>query len=114
MKTSTKNSKLVWKIINDIVNLKGNKSKEIKCVKGSNGNEITDPSEISDAFNSFFVNVGKSLSEKFSSSNISLSFHTQISESMYLKPLTVYEIDIQICNLDSSKSVRPMISLLNL
>ena len=55
-------SKLTWKIINSIINKNKNqiKTDTISC----NGTEITSPKDISNEFNSYFVNIGPKLASK--------------------------------------------------
>ena len=65
VRSSTKNSKLTWKLVNDIVKLKGKKTKQISHIVGTNNSIITEPKEISNTFNNFFVSVGRKLSNSF-------------------------------------------------
>ena len=57
------NSTKTWSIIRDLI-WKSKSSNANSQFYDSNGNIITDPSVISDMFNSFFVNVGKTLARK--------------------------------------------------
>lgn len=108
LKTSTKNSKFTWKVINDIVNLNGQKGNGIKTVKDlEEGTEVTEPKEIAKTFNKYFVSIGQKLSQNFPSTQSTPPSFPPMYNSFYLKPFTVHEVSKHIQQLDSSKSVRP-------
>ena len=56
------NLSMVWKLINSVIS-KRKRSKVIKQFRNGD-NYVTDPKDITNQFNSFFVNVGKSLADK--------------------------------------------------
>lgn len=63
------NSKNIWKTINFAMHNKSeNKTNEIKTLIKEN-NKITDPHEICEEFNNFFVNVGQDLANKIQKSD---------------------------------------------
>ena len=81
--TNNKNNlKKVWAIIKKVINK--NKSKK----------KITDPNEIANGFNDYFVNIGPTLASKIKSKGLShRSFlHNDLYESFFLKP--TYEVEI--------------------
>ena len=105
---SSRNSKLVWKTINEIVTLKSKKGSNIKLITTKDGKSISDPAEISNEFNSFFASIGQSTSNSLTSSvPFSLSHIPRNNKSFFLRPFTAREIKIQIQQLKTSKSVRP-------
>ena len=71
-----------------------------------NDREIRDPNEIADKFNNYFTKIGKSLANKFDSSND--NYKTYLGESsnmsMYLTKTNSTEISKLISNLDNKKS----------
>ena len=107
VRRSTKSSKLIWKQVNEIVQLKGKKTNQILHVQGSDGSEIYNPQQISESFNQFFVSIGKKLSSSFSPSSCETPSFSSQTRSFFLKPLTVADVFSQIKQLDCSKSVRP-------
>ena len=107
VKKSSKNSKLTWKTINDIVNLKQNKGAEIRIIEDTNGVEVSDPVKISNIFNKYFVGIGEKLASSFPTQD---DIHPNLfspKDSFKLKPITVYEVSNHIKNMDATKSVRP-------
>lgn len=59
-----KNSRSTWKIINNAINRQETAAPKESTLSMENGEEITDPTEIAEAFNKYFVNIGPSLVEK--------------------------------------------------
>ena len=106
VKKSTKNSKLTWKIINDIVNLKKGRGKSIIQIKDENGKQISEPTLISETINKFFVGIGQKLSNSFPKTDSKLHFSSN-ANSFYLRPITEQEVRNHINQLNQSKSVRP-------
>ena len=107
IKKSTRNSKLTWQVINDIVKLKPDKGNVVHKVHDTNGVEISDPEEVPDIFNSYFASIGEKLSKSFSTSTSAKpSLHSQ-QNSFYLNPISVDEVYRYIKEMDASKSVRP-------
>ena len=94
-------------MINDIVQLKKRPGKGIVKLEDNNGVEVNEPTKIAQVFNHFFVNIGQKLSSSFSNSNdasFSLASH---KKSFYLKPVSAFQIQNFIKQMDASKSVRP-------
>ena len=58
------NSKLLWKIINEIVSRKPKKGGSITHLKSSNDEILYNPKDIANELNKYFVEIGKKLSEK--------------------------------------------------
>ena len=62
VKNSTKNSKKTWNLINNIVQLKGKKTKQIFKILAEDGTTVSESKEISEVMNNYFVNIGKKTS----------------------------------------------------
>ena len=52
-----------WRIINDTLS-KNKRSSEMPSTFSHNGKKLTDPTEIANAFNTHFVNIGKTLASE--------------------------------------------------
>ncbi len=105
MKYASKSSKLTWQTINQIVNLQGKAKIEIKSIQ-TNDTVISDSKLISETLNQFFCSIGNA-STISSTSQSSLSHIPRVKNSFFLKPITKFEVERYIKELDSSKSVRP-------
>ena len=57
------NLKSFWKTVNEATSK--SKSKRIGLLRGANNNELFNDSEKADLINSYFINIGKELAEKF-------------------------------------------------
>ena len=68
--------KISWKIINDTLS-KNKRSSEILSTFSHNGKELTDPTEITNAFNTHFVNIGKTLASEIVNNNPDNADYTQ-------------------------------------
>ena len=72
------------------------------------GNEtlITDPTEISNKFNEYFVNVGPKLASKIpdSDANLSTFLGERTLNSIFLDPVTKKEVEFEISQLNGNKS----------
>ena len=66
------NIRQTWKLINEITN-KNKSSSELPDNFMKDGNIITDPNEIANNLNEYFVNVGPKLAEKIPPSNVNFS-----------------------------------------
>ena len=104
------NLKNTWKGIKDILNQK--KASQISQINHNNV-DITNPSEIANTFNNFFVNVGPNCEKKIL---LPKSYKKPISymgkpnpNILLLNPTTPDEINIIIKNLDPNKSSGPSI-----
>ena len=93
LKDNQSNLRNTWKILKNVINKKSSK------VAGSrfliNGQTITDSKKISDAFNSFFVNIGPSLADKIKPMNITHShfLNTRNPIKMHLQPVILEELN---------------------
>ena len=66
---NVKNLRETWKGINNIIQIKNNNESLPSCIF-ENGSSITDPSEIANAFNSYFSSIGETLQSKIHSSHL--------------------------------------------
>ena len=100
---------MTWQTINRILN-RNNKKKEglpdTFREKNSNVN-YSDPIEIANKFNEYFVNVGPNLAKGIQQ-NDTIPFENYLKgnyrESMFTEPVTEYEILTEIDNLNVTKS----------
>ena len=109
LKSKNKNKKL-WEIVNEGITLKPKpKTTNIKLTKDKD--VIVNPIEISEAFNDYFVDVVKKLSNKKPSEmqeNVIKLLKTHSPRnphSMFLTPTNEYEVHHELNNLKESKSV---------
>lgn len=67
---------------------------------------ISDPVEISNKFNEYFINVGPKLADRIQNNNV--NFATFLGErsvnSIFLDAVTEKEVETEISNLNSNKS----------
>lgn len=99
-------SKAMWDIINEGRNSKCGSNKNtgwIDEIVDSCGNVVTEPIEVAEVFNSFFVNIGKKQKSKIDSSfQILTDFY--VCESFFLYPTDLEEVKRVVMSLKSSKS----------
>ena len=91
--TNNKNNlKKVWAIIKNVINKNKSKKKSDQFIL--NNKKITDPNEIANGFNDYFVNIGPTLASKIKSEGLShRSFlHNDLYESFFLEPTNEVEI----------------------
>ena len=71
--------------------------------------EITEPKLVADAFNNYFANIGKKLENEISSAphNPMVYLNNPICNSFFIFPATCSEIETEIPQLKSGKSVGP-------
>ena len=89
-----KKTSALWKGIRSSVTIKSSNKTDISILD-SNGELITDPLNIVNCFNEYFVNVGSTVENKIPHSNISHSHYVKqvcINKSFYLRPATADEI----------------------
>jgi hypothetical protein len=67
LKNSKKDPKKTWKLINEALN-RSSSNEKIEKVK-VNDDTLTEPADISNAFNSFFINAGKNISNSVPPTN---------------------------------------------
>jgi hypothetical protein len=106
IKYAKNKSKTMWKIINDTLHFKKNKSKRnITKIKNSSGEYVCNSFDITNSFNSFFVNVGKSMAEKLP--DCENTIHSpRVSKSFVLAETYGEEIHKLIDQLNENKSCR--------
>ena len=70
------------------------------------GNIITDPNEIANNFNEYFVNVGPKLADKIPPSNMNFSSYLPANNqnSIFLDPIRENEVKIELDQLKVNKS----------
>ena len=107
---SGKNSKKLWKTINNIINYKDPKNSSIDRVEDENGNFITEAEQISNLMNKNFVSLVDNLMAtnqyKDEEDNHPPFNSDRVLKSFFLRPFTVPEITNYIKSLDSNKSSR--------
>ena len=97
-------AKNTWKIINGVINpTSKHESVERVCVDNA---QLKDPNQISEAFNSFFVNIGPNLASRIPNSK--KSFHQYLnnknSSSLFFDPVVEGEVKDIINNLNTKKT----------
>ena len=99
----------MWSGIKSIISHKSFTSSSIKKIKDNNGNATSDPSEMSNILSNFYINVASSRTKTIPINPKSpldyLSNRT--SNSLFLTPVTPFEVKDIIDTLDPSKSVGP-------
>lgn len=83
---TTGNLRATWKLLNQVINRKANKSK-IPTTFIDNGNEISDPLVIANRFCEYFTNIGPSYAKKLPPSKVSPNIYLKdrISNSIFFK-----------------------------
>ncbi len=100
--------KMTWQKINEVLNRRKTKSKlpDTFLQKNSNIN-ISNPIDIANKFNEYFVNVGPQLAKKIPNDN-NISYESFLKgsyiDSMFLEPVTENELMNEIINLSENKS----------
>ena len=99
------NIRQTWKLINEITN-KNKPSSDLPDNFMKDGNIITDPIEIANNFNEYFVNVGPKLAAKISPNSVNFSSYLPASnqDSIFLDPITEDEVKIEFDQLKVNKS----------
>jgi len=100
-----KNPKKTWELINQAINNTGSEQKIDKIT--SNGQEITNKTEIANAFNDFFVDIGKNISESVPpTQKIPENFLQDINPpDMHLNPISPGTVVSLLKSLKSKSSV---------
>ena len=81
-----------WIVINNTLNNNSRNSRQSEFIV--NNNKLTDPGDIANAFNDYFINIGRQLSDKIQSPHhYSDYLHNQVESHLQLKPIS--EIDIR-------------------
>ena len=94
-----------WKLINEVINKSNLKPELPDCFK-RNESLITDPTEISNNFNEYFVNVGPNLAAKIPIREVHFStfLGERSSNSIFLEAVTEKEVEFEISQLNGKKS----------
>ena len=100
-----KNTKETWNLINEVINKRKTKTMLPKTFN-QEGIEISDPVEIAEHFNDYFVNVGPNLAKNIEQPDINFkSFMSRNhEESFFLLPVTEDEVERELLKIDPSKS----------
>jgi len=102
------NLKATWKGIRNIINLKSKSESSPKSITHNNVT-MTDPVDISNAFNDYFTSIGKSVQSNIPSSikHFSNYLNDPNPNSLFIKPTDSTEILTIINSLDLTKSSGP-------
>ena len=102
------NMRKIWSGIRSIINVSKVKADYIPTLL-ENGKLIDNRSATARTFNNFFVNVGKNTDKDISpGSYCPTSFlKGNFPDSMFLAPVTSYEVESYISQMDSAKSIGP-------
>ena len=94
------NLRKTWEIIKTVTN-RNKKQSTLTSKFISNGNEITNPTDIANMFNNYFVNIGPTLASKIPpKGNKYLEYLSHLNfESMFLEPTNAQEVTKTINNL---------------
>ena len=104
-----KNMRKLWDGINSIIAKKTCSHSIIDKVKDVNGKLLDDPTQMASNFNEYFVNVADSINKAIPRTpNSPLRYLGSANEnSLFLSPVTHFEVEDVISNLSSSKSTGP-------
>ena len=108
--------KKLWSGIKTIISHKNCSTSVINKIESENGNISSDPAEISNILNDYFVNVADSIAKNIPRTPKSALHYlkNKNANSMLLSPVTHMEIEDIISNLDLSKSIGPFSIPINL
>ena len=82
IKKSQNNLAVIWKAVQEILDLKSNKSNVISQIKNKSDECISDPNEISNKLNSYFSNVGLNLAKTMPDITICIGCNSYISHQI--------------------------------
>ena len=99
---------MTWRTISSILKRFKNKIKLPNSFSRKNSdNTYTEPLNIANKFNEYFVNVGQQLASKLPN-NSEVSFENYLNgnyvESMFAEPITEYEMKMEVDNLKTTKA----------
>ena len=102
------NTKKTWQTINEILNI-NRTSKDLPdtFLHKNSKNSVTNPQKIADKFNEYFVNIGPQLEKKIPKhDNFTYEryLNGNYTDSMFIEPVTEYELQMEINNLNENKS----------
>ena len=105
--TIVKNMKKIWTGINSIISRKSFAHSSIDVIQDAFGKSVTDPVQMSNIFNEYFVNVPDNIEKTIPRTlNSPLSYlGSAVENSLFLSLVTDLEIEDLIANLNSSKSI---------
>ena len=109
---SKANPKILWKTVNDIVNLKQGKNNYNINIQTDSGHIEKNQEKVSNILNKHFTTVGTKLREKIASPSPNCTQHhisssvKKCDNSVFLNPMSVYDVKRYIKNLDSNKSTK--------
>ena len=96
-----------WIVINNTLNNNSRNSRQSECIV--NNNKLTDPGDIANAFNDYFINIGRQLSDKIQSPHHNGGYlHNQIESHLQLKSISEIDINNIINNLKNKASINPL------
>ena len=101
-------AKKTWEGIRDIIKV-SNKSRFLPSKIMKNNLEICDNTDIANAYNEFFVNIGDSVEKKIpdSKNDFSLYLKKKVNNSISLTEITLADVQDMIGSLNTSKSCGP-------
>ena len=107
--TNSQNMKKLWSGIKTIISHKSSSSSAINKIKDKDGSVTSDPSQMSNIFNDFYVNFANEITKTIPLTPKSpLDYLTKrVSNSLFLTPVTEIEVKDIISILNPSKSVGP-------
>ena len=99
------NMKKTWNMINKVIGRHKKENHQTKFKKEDNG-FVTDPFDVANEFNDFFVNIGPKLAERIHSSGKDYFEYLKepVQKSMFMKPIVEDEIIKIIAKFDQNKS----------
>ena len=89
------NSQKVWQVVNELAFTKNRTKLLLSKLVTSNGHTVTDEAAIAEEFNSYFVNIGKSMTDVISpgsACNFNFSATNKNSNSLFLTPSCPQEV----------------------
>ena len=100
---------MLWTGIKSIVNLKAKHQLSHISHSNSNGSQVTDPVEMANLFNNYFVNVGSNIDKEIPRTKKSpLDYlKKRMSNSLLLSPVTPQKTEIIIQSLNVRKAIGP-------
>ena len=104
-----KNMKKVWTGIKSIISQKNRKHSNISQIKDISGNLISEDTQMSNTLNEYFFNVVEKIINTIPRTpNPPMKcLRNNSDNSLYLSPVTHFEVQDVMSNLDSAKSVGP-------
>ena len=107
--TNSQNMKKLWSGIKTIISHKSSSSSAINKIKDKDGSVTSDPCQMSNIFNDFYVNIANEITKTIPLTPKSpLDYLTKrVSNSLFLTPVTEIEVKDIISILNPSKSVGP-------